>query len=93
METNTESKVFSEMESLKIEVATLQSQLLKEEERIVSYQQKIVDLTKENLDLRNELLKIQNNKLFDELGIKGKVRLQKQEDNRYKLEPDKGQAK
>ena len=92
MET-TESKVFSELESLKIEVTVLQSQLLKEEERIVSYQQKIVDLTKENLQLRNELLKAQNSKLFDELGIKGKVKLQKQDDSRYKVEPDNGQAK
>lgn len=88
-----EQKIFSEVESLKLEVATLQTQLLKEEERIVSYQQKIVDLTKENLELRTTILKIDNNRLFDELGIKGKVRLQKQEDNRYKLVPEaNGQA-
>lgn len=83
-----EPKIFSELESLKIEVATLQSQLLKEEERIVSYQQKIVDLTKENLQLRSDFLKANNTRLFDELGIKGKVKLQKLEDNRYKVEPE-----
>lgn len=81
-----EDKIFNEMESLRIEVATLQSQLLKEEERILSYQQKIVDLSKENLQLRNVILKYDNDKLFDQLGIKGKVKLIKQEDNRYKLE-------
>lgn len=86
METKTEPKVFDEMESLKIDVATLQSQLLREEERIVQYQQKIVDLAKENLQLRNDLLKVYNDKLFKELDIKDQSKLQKQADNRYKLE-------
>lgn len=82
-----EPKVFNEVDSLKIEVASLNTQLLKSEERIIAFQQKIVDLAKENYELRDLLLKIENNKLFDELGIKGKlVKLQKQEDNRYKLE-------
>ena len=85
-EAKVEPKVFNEMDSLKIEVASLRSQLLKEEERIVSYQQKIVDLTKENLQLRSELLKIDNARLFEGLGIKGKANLKKQDDNRYKLE-------
>lgn len=89
-----EPKIFGEVESLKIEVATLNAQLLKEQERVVQYQQKIVDLTKENLQLRTQIVQNGNEKLFDELGIKGKVRLKKLEDSRYQLEPDlNGQAK
>lgn len=83
-----EPRILNEVESLKIELSALKAQLLKEQERLVTYQQKIVDLTKENLELRGEILKNDNNRLFDELGIKGKVRLQRQEDNRYKLEPE-----
>lgn len=82
-----EPKIFNEVDSLKIEIASLNTQLLKQEERIIAFQQKIVDLAKENHQLRDLLLKAENSKLFDELGIKGGlVRLQKQEDNRYKLE-------
>lgn len=88
--------IFNEVDSLKIEIASLNTQLLKEEERIVAFQQKIVDLAKENYQLREELLKRDNSKLFDDLGIKGKtVKLKKQDDNRYKLEfePENGQVK
>lgn len=82
-------KIFNEVDSLKIEIASLHTQLLKEEERIVAFQQKIVDLARENHQLREALLKADNSKLFDELGIKGKVvKLHKQEDNRYKLEAE-----
>lgn len=83
-----EEKIFPELESLKIEVATLQSQLLKEEERVIAYQQKVVDLSKENLQLRNQIQKEYNNKLFNDLGIKGKISLKKLEDGRYKLESE-----
>lgn len=81
-------RIFNELESLKIENANLQFLLLKEEERIVEYQQKIVNLAKENVELRNDLLKVENSKLFEELGIKGKVKFIKMEDNRYKLAPE-----
>jgi hypothetical protein len=82
-------KIFNEVDSLKIEIASLHTQLLKEEERIVAFQQKIVDLARENHQLREAILKADNSKLFDELGIKGKiVKLLKQEDNRYKLESE-----
>lgn len=81
-------RIFNELESLKIENANLQFLLLKEEERIVEYQQKIVNLAKENVELRNDLLKVENSKLFEELGIKGKVKFIKMDDGRYKLAPE-----
>jgi hypothetical protein len=88
---NTE-RIFNELESLKIENATLQSQTLRQEERIVEYQQKLVNLARENNQLRNDLLMAQNSKLFEELGIKGNVKFIKTDDNRYKLAPEE-QAK
>jgi uncharacterized protein YlaN (UPF0358 family) len=83
-------RIFNEIESLKIENATLQSQLIKEEERIVEYQQKLVNLARENCQLRNELLKTQNSELFKELGITSKARFIKMDDNRYKLAEEQG---
>lgn len=83
----TEPRELNELESAKIDIITLKTQLINEQKKSREYQQVIVDLRKEVLDLRAQLQESENDKTLLEMGIIGNNRVVKTDNGKYRVEP------
>lgn len=83
----TEPRILNELESLKVEILTLRTQLLNEQKKSVEYQQVIVNLRKENLDLKGQLLEAENDDALTGCGIIGDSKITRLENGKYQVEP------
>lgn len=88
-----ESRILNELESARVDVLTLQTQLLNEQKKAIEYQQVIVDLRKEVLDLKSQAQELKNDKALLDMGIVGNNRVIKLGDGKYKIEPFEEAAK
>lgn len=79
-------KTLDATQSLQVEIVSLQSQLLKEQELSVNLQQAVVELRKELIQIRSNMSAQANDKLIADLGLKGDVKLSKLPDGRYQAE-------
>lgn len=79
-------RILDPVESLKVEIMTLRTQLLNEQKKSMEYQQVIVDLRKTNLDLKGQLLEADNEKALSELGVVGDSKITMTSDGKYKVE-------
>lgn len=80
------TKVLDVNQSFQVEIVSLQTQLLREQELSMNLQQGIVELRKELFQIRNNMSIQANDKLISDLGLKGDVKLTKLPDGRYQAE-------
>ena len=79
-------KMLDEVQSLRVDLVNLQTQLLREQELNTNLQQAIVEMRKELAVYRTQLSRAENEKLIDDLGLKGEINLKKLENGRYQAE-------
>lgn len=82
------ARVLTMEESLQVEIVSLKTQLHGEMKKALEYKQAILDLQKENVGLRAQLLEKENEQTFLKMGVFGEVKLNKQQDGKYRVEPD-----
>lgn len=88
MSENDVPRTLTTEESLQVEVVSLKTQLHAEQKKALEYKQAILDLQKENIGLKAQLLEKENEQIFLRMGILGEVKLNKQQDGKYRVEPD-----
>jgi hypothetical protein len=84
-----DTRVLSEVESLRVEVVNLGQQNMNLEERLMKVQTALLDAQRINLQLRQANFKQSTEKVFDDLGLTGeRVTLNKNKDGRYEVKTE-----
>lgn len=79
----TAPRILNEAESAKVEVATLNQQIMKLRQDAIQLQKRILALQEENLKLQEAAQAKDTEKLLASLGLSGSVNLQKTDDGRF----------
>jgi len=88
-----QSRVLSEIESLRVEIVALQQGRANLERRLLEAQETIVALRKQILELQAGVVNQEHEKVFDALGLKGKtITLGKNKEGRYEVTEKNGGA-
>lgn len=80
------SRTLTEVESLRVEIVSLQRARIEAERRVLQAQEQILALRAENLELRAKAEASEHERLFDLMGLKGKtITLNKKADGIYEV--------